>query len=139
MPRGGPRPDCGVDECGKPHYGHGYCRKHWRRFRTHGHVDDTRAPRHSPIQNRDGYILIWAPDHPAAYRPSNRVPEHRLVMEQVLGRPLAPDENVHHKNGVRHDNREENLELWVTRQPPGQRVDDVLAWAREIVARYGHG
>jgi hypothetical protein len=60
-------------------------------------------------------------------------------MEQVLGRPLAPDENVHHKNGVRHDNREENLELWVTRQPPGQRVDDVLAWAREIVARYGHG
>lgn len=58
-------------------------------------------------------------------------------MEQVLGRPLLSTENVHHINGVRHDNRRENLELWVTSQPRGQRVPDLLAWAHEIIERYG--
>jgi ribosomal protein S14 len=62
---------------------------------------------------------------------------HRLVMEETLGRRLLPGENVHHKNGVRHDNRPENLELWVTFQPVGQRPEDMVAWANEILARYG--
>lgn len=58
-------------------------------------------------------------------------------MEEVLGRHLLPGENVHHKNGVRHDNRTENLELWVTTQPKGQRPEDLLVWAAEIIKRYG--
>jgi hypothetical protein len=57
-------------------------------------------------------------------------------MSEKLGRPLRPGENVHHLNGVRDDNRPENLELWVTYQPPGQRPADLVAWAREILARY---
>lgn len=57
-------------------------------------------------------------------------------MEAALGRRLTGDETVHHKNGDRADNRRENLELWSSFQPSGQRVEDKVAFAFEILALY---
>jgi HNH endonuclease len=57
-------------------------------------------------------------------------------MEQMLGRFLAPGENVHHRNGQRHDNSPGNLELWARAQPAGQRVSDLVEWATALLQEH---
>ena len=82
-----------------------------------------------------GYILVRAPSHPNAAS-NGYVCEHIKVMSEILGRPLDTHECIHHKNGLRQDNREENLELWTTSHPSGQRVSDLVKWAKAFVSYY---
>lgn len=86
----------------------------------------------------NGYRRLRRKGHPLVTSRSGYVFEHVLVMAQHIGRPLLSHEKVHHKNGNKLDNRIENLELWSTYQPAGQRVEDKLAWAYEIIGLYGN-
>jgi hypothetical protein len=85
------------------------------------HEDSKSIFRHRIIKN-DGYIALGLPKHGFD---KTAILEHRYVMELKLGRKLLSGENVHHKNGIKTDNREENLELWIITQPPGVRLKDL--------------
>lgn len=66
------------------------------------------------------------------------VPEHRHVMAGIIGRELTDKETVHHKNGIRDDNTPSNLELWASRNPRGQRPQDMVRWAIEYLEDHGY-
>lgn len=111
------------------------CKPHLYRLKRYGRIDSGRAVRIQGAKTgrtltHQGYVKHYL-------GPSKWVFEHRVVMERRLGRKLLPTESVHHKNGDRADNRDSNLELWSRSQPSGQRVEDKLAWAYEIIALYG--
>jgi len=129
----GPTPECLVGGCTTDAFSLGMCQKHYQRARTGRPLTPERE--RGDGADIEGYVYLVRHVHPHA-RKGGYVAEHRLVMERIIGRYLRPEENVHHINGIRNDNRPENLELWTVSQPPGQRAVDKLAWAREIIELY---
>lgn len=126
---------CAVEVCERPAQTRGWCDGHYQRWKKYGTPGTealgakARPGTGGRWLNSGGYVMLTID--------GRRVAEHRYVMEQALGRELLSTETVHHKNGVRTDNRLVNLELWTRAHPAGQRVKDVVQWAHEMLALYG--
>jgi hypothetical protein len=122
-------PNCTVEGCSVTLiYARGLCAMHYQRLNLSGDTGEGARRRRlrgtgTRFTTSDGYVKVQEPG-------GEEIFEHRVVMEAMLGRPMLPVETVHHRNGIRHDNRPENLELWVGwgKQPKGQRVENLIAF-----------
>lgn len=130
---------CPVEGCDRPQWTKGHCNIHYsREERGLGETDGKGKGRSGIARGKRslstryvtsyGYVKI---KHQGKW-----LLEHRVRMAEKLGRELLPGENVHHKDGNKQNNSLDNLELWVSRQPAGQRPEDLLEWADEIIRRY---
>ncbi|WP_432489304.1 HNH endonuclease [Kineococcus sp. SYSU DK018] len=98
--------------------------------------------------NSQGYrvVKVWRDGRWAS------VGQHRVAFEEVLGRRLTGQENIHHRNGDRADNRTDgaprtnqggnlvsgNLELYFIKQPRGQEIGPKVDWGVEMIVDYLH-
>lgn len=126
-------PTCVLDGCEDKPLAKDMCQFHYGRSR--GVIPMTRKKRGGTWhKNHYGYLYreVYVDGKVA-----RREAQHRVIMAEHLNRALLPKETVHHLNGVRDDNRIENLELWSGGHPTGSRVRDKIVWATEILETYG--
>lgn len=131
---------CSFDGCNDPISARNLCAGHWAQANRGIDLKPKRPMGRRGEWgawnlNADGYVrrnrLVGESGRKYQYQL-----QHRVVMEEHLGRPLEEFENIHHIDGNRANNDLPNLELWVVQQPPGQRATDKVAWALEMLRHY---
>lgn len=96
----------------------------------------SRIKSYKPYTMINGYSCIYlGHDHPWADA-NGRIREHIYIIQKHIGRKLKPNELVHHKNGIRNDNKLENLELCTNTQPPSQRTSDMIQFCEQYLKKY---
>lgn len=125
---------CSVEGCTREHHAVNLCSMHYQRASKDGEPGEL-EPR---LAARGERRWVDANGYVSVFWNGRKTYEHRAVMERHLGRRLDRWEGVHHRNGIRDDNRLENLELWVSPrkaglpgQPSGQRLADLVAFLVE--------
>ena len=139
---------CSFDGCNNPWLAKGYCSAHYRqarkgqpllplrpfygRVQPYGPIGPCRFNDLPQVKSGE-----WEPCLATRSTKHGYVAEHTKVMASLLGRSLLPEEEVHHRNRRRDDNRPENLELWARgQQPPGGRASDLVEEAVRILRLY---
>ncbi len=125
---------CYIEKCNNFSHSYGLCSKHYQRYKKYGSPEEIDPRKKSMKIDKDGYVIINA-SHPENSS-GKRGYAHRIIMSNYLGRELYDEENVHHKNGNRQDNRIENLELWSKSQPAGQRIEEKMEWVYQMLDLY---
>lgn len=83
--------------------------------------------------DQHGYVILWDPTHHLANK-TGYVKEHRLVMEQKIGRKLKKEEVVHHKNGIKDDNHPENLDIMTLSKHAAHHAEELRDWQSGYMA-----
>ena len=127
---------CQIEGCESKRKHLGFCAMHMHRKKRRIDLNKIKngmaLPDLIPIEILDQlHFSISKGGYLVSQRNSRRIIQHRAVWEAHNGRKLEKFENIHHINGIRHDNRIENLELWTRPQPSGQRPEDLVAWVIE--------
>jgi len=116
---------CSVEGCERKHKAKGMCALHWQRKNKGMPLDaplnDKRGSKNpkwrgGEISDGHGRVLVYSPHHPNPSYCGTHVYRYRLVVEAAIGRHLVKGEIVHHKNGIKDDDRLENLELMTQSQ-----------------------
>jgi len=121
---------CASQSCENLSRKRGFCETHYRQFLRTGTTFPYKKYSKTGSVNSSWYRVV--------VKNGKGILEHRWIMQELIGRILFAHENIHHKNGDKLDNRIENLELWTTHQPKGSRIEDKIAWAKEILDLYGY-
>lgn len=129
-----------INGCNKEIHSRGLCKSCYRKFhyieherQRRGSIEHIKHPLLTVQTDIDGYQRIKIKE---GLGNKSWQSYHRYLMEQILGRKLFSFENVHHKDGVKNHNYPDNLELWVTKQPKGQRPCDLIEYAKWILKTY---
>ena len=133
-----------INKDGRKIFCRSVCRRCYRKLNYEEHERERRGatkteehPIGTRVYTTDGYVSIKIANIRGKSHSGNWILEHRLVMGKILGRDLKSFEDVHHKNGIKDDNRPRNLELWITKHPKGQKVKDLIKFANWVLTQYG--